>query len=886
MAKRKARTKPPAAPPAAKSPRPPAKPTASSSTRREPRRAPARQKDWVPAYAGAVTLATLVLTVWPQGLFFDYSGLIVAGLLFLAGGFLLARLDRRAWWGLAPWAAAALGYVLAMIHPLDLGQAQAGAVMHASLAVMAGLSWLAAAEPSWRERLLAAFGGLMALLAWLIPLDTGHWLHLFSGLLFTNRWASVFQYPDTAGALWGAGWLALAFVGSRRRWVKGLVRLAQGIDGAALLLALSRGADLVMPFGVVLALVVWAGRGRWTGAANALVGGGLVGLLLALLWRGHLPTTSVGPILFLALAAVMVAAWMALEWGWEQVRPSLSPRRLMVGAAGVAAAVVVAAALAVAQRAERPVVAGGPGYAISTDAPVAGRVAIEASGPVRVTLSAESRYDATKVVQTATVDSTGTVAIPPLPAWAQGLSVKVVPVHGSVALDRLAILGPSPRQLLPWYVHVLPASLYTRLLEVNGRQLSIWQRGVFVADGIRMALSRPLLGYGAGGWGAGYRQYQSLPYTSREVHDGWVQWWIDGGALAGLGYAGLLAGVLYAAVQSRRQALSEDHRRALAGLVGVNAVLLGHGIVDWDFSFLWVELVVAALWAAMMRAATPEPAAAQGPRPLGAPTFLAGIASIAVLVAAALMAQAQGYTNAASAAVQHRNGQAALTAVQRAVGADGNWGQAWQLLAEVEAASLQQNPKAGIPVAQVSAAFQQALRTEPTNPDLRVSYGRFLLTQNQPQAAAAQFLKAVELGPMRLSSVNPAIDGLYNVAVDGLAQGQEAVATIGIRDLHQAITRYQASRRAIPAGMLPELTLPDFSGAEEVAAGLDALTHGQLTEARHLWQAVAGGQPQAAAQDWLLIAEWVAGQHAAAVPSPMVAIAQRLLSWHLVGGRS
>lgn len=885
MAKRKTRPKSEASPPKSK----PSPAVRSSSAERRPakkaaylRKAP-RTGPWLVPYAGTVALAAMVLTVWPQGMFFEYSALIVAGLLFLTGGFLFARVDRESWWGIAPWAAAAVGYLIAALaQPLDLGLAQAGAVLHAALVVMALLAWIAAEEEHFGQRWLWAYGGLMAVLAWLIPLDTGHWMHPFSGLLFTDRWASVFQYPDTAGALWGAAWLACTYLGSARLWQQGLARWLQVINGAAFLLALSRGADLIMPFALGLSLVAWGWRGQLGQVIARVVGGGIGSLLLSLLWRGKLPQSSLGPLLFLVLAAAIAAAWLGIEFLYHRYRRRWGARRVNLALGGLAGLAVVVLAAGLATRLHRPVTADSSGYSISTDAPVSGTVEVAASAPVRVSLVAESRYDATTTLKTATVDKAGSVSIPNLPASAAALSVQVTPVHGTAELTTLRVAGPSPRQLLPWFTHVLPASLYTRLLEVNPRQLSIWQRGVFVADGMRMAEARPILGYGAGGWGAGYRQYQSLPYTSREVHDGWVQWWIDGGALAGLAYAAMLAGILYAVWQARGLE-SAERRRSLAGLVGLNAAIFGHSIVDWDFSFLWVELVAAGSWAAMMRLARPAPVpSAQTERLVAAPAWGAGLGSLGVLVLAGLMAQAQGYTNAASNALQRHDASTALTALKTAVGADANWGSAWQLLAQGEAALVQQK-NSGITPQQVSAAFAQALRTEPTNPDLRVAYGQFLAQNGSPAAAADQYLNAVELGPMRLSSLNPAIDGLYNVAVTGLAQSNQSVAKAGLDRLHQAVALYQAKQRSIPAGMLQDLTLPDPSGSERVAFGLEALTTHQPSLAAHWWKTAGSGQSGQAAQEWLTVLQMVQSGKVNPQSGILGTIAHNLMAWQLVG---
>ncbi|MCL6638005.1 MAG: hypothetical protein K6T26_08660, partial [Alicyclobacillus sp.] len=77
-----------------------------------------------------LSLGTLLISVWPQALFFPYSALWVAGLVLGCTGWMLGLLPRAAWLTLLPWSVGALGYLLALSHAADAGAAQSGAIEH------------------------------------------------------------------------------------------------------------------------------------------------------------------------------------------------------------------------------------------------------------------------------------------------------------------------------------------------------------------------------------------------------------------------------------------------------------------------------------------------------------------------------------------------------------------------------------------------------------------------------------------------------------------------------------------------------------------------------------------------------------------------------------
>ncbi len=837
---------------------------------------------WASAYAGAAVWLTLAISAWGKGLFFNYAALLTAGLVLIGLGFLTGWVDRRHWYALIPWAAAALGYTLALTRAVDIGTAEQGVFLHWTLVAMAGAALVMAKDIVYTRRFVAMTGYLIALLAFAIPLTTAHWLTIPGVIFPPNRWATVFQYPDTAGAVFGAGYLALGLLRVESRWELWVKRGAAMINGAGLLLSLSRGADLVMPFALIAGLIVVLRRGLWTTIAAEFIGAGVGGVLLTFVWRDALTTSHFGPLLFLAMVAAAVAVWQGGDWLWRKL--ALNLQQTMALAVLGALALAAALGVYVHHKSKEPVIAStAKPYAISTTHPlIGGRLHVTTSGPATLTLVANSRFDQPTTLVQKSVQSSLSVRIPPLGRGNQALAVTVTPTKAPVAVEKLTMTARrgGAVNLLPWFVHVMPQSIYSRIIEVSGRQLAVWQRGVFVANGMTMAAANPLVGYGAGGWAGAYRSFQSLPYTSREVHDGWVQWWIDGGALAGLGYAALLAGAGYAIWRARK--LPATERWVAASLAALTMALLGHSLVDWDLSFFWDELLVAAAWSALVGVATrpvqPTPVA---PKPVWPVWTAAGI-SCGLALFTLNLAQAQGYVEAASKQVtRHQPYRSILKTVQVALRDQPNLGSAQQLKAELLAA-LSTQPKSGIDFPMANQAYQRAVALMPTSAAVHAAYGGYLVQAKQYPAALSQFMQAIRTAPMRTASLNIAWGGLYNVAVAGLSQGSRSVAQLSARDLHRAFASYAKAQASIPTGMIASLQLPAPTGAGQLAQGLNALMQGHRKAAAALFANVTPSSLTTTGHEWIEIIALTGKPTLWPKTGILGTVAQNLVKWGMV----
>jgi O-antigen ligase len=137
--------------------------------------------------------------------------------------------------------------------------------------------------------------------------------------------------------------------------------------------------------------------------------------------------------------------------------------------------------------------------------------------------------------------------------------------------------------------HQLPSALQDRIGSISLNVPQAKERLSFYKDALKMSKSSPILGFGGGGWASVYKEYQSAPYISNKVHDGYLEWMIENGWLGLLIFLSVFIYFFYLLVRSY---LKEDHSNMkLAVILSLLSVFL-HSSLDFNFSFGTVWLVV------------------------------------------------------------------------------------------------------------------------------------------------------------------------------------------------------------------------------------------------------------------------------------------------------
>lgn len=160
-----------------------------------------------------------------------------------------------------------------------------------------------------------------------------------------------------------------------------------------------------------------------------------------------------------------------------------------------------------------------------------------------------------------------------------------------VALGALAGAGLAAAAFLLVRLR-LPAEVLARISSIGLGEHTARLRLDWMMDALRIIKDHPLLGAGGGGWNALYHQYQNYAYSSTEVHNHFMQVWVETGTVGFLLFLAIWVSLAWSGWKAWRAA-SGGGRRVLAG-AGAGALALGlHSAIDFNLSLAAVSL---ALW--------------------------------------------------------------------------------------------------------------------------------------------------------------------------------------------------------------------------------------------------------------------------------------------------
>ncbi|GFR39179.1 hypothetical protein PRECH8_24750 [Insulibacter thermoxylanivorax] len=132
---------------------------------------------------------------------------------------------------------------------------------------------------------------------------------------------------------------------------------------------------------------------------------------------------------------------------------------------------------------------------------------------------------------------------------------------------------------------VLPASMQQMVSNINLETGSALGRMGMYDDAWEISLDYPILGAGGEGWRVLYGQYQTEPYLSNEIHNGYLEMLLNIGFL---GFAVfLLVFGFFAVILFRERSGKEFNAEKIAVTAAISglAIIFIHAFLDFDFSY-------------------------------------------------------------------------------------------------------------------------------------------------------------------------------------------------------------------------------------------------------------------------------------------------------------
>jgi O-antigen ligase len=147
---------------------------------------------------------------------------------------------------------------------------------------------------------------------------------------------------------------------------------------------------------------------------------------------------------------------------------------------------------------------------------------------------------------------------------------------------------------------ILPSRFYDRIFSYS-RDRNLDRRLELFAVAIDVIKDYPVLGAGGRGWAAVYKGYIDYDYSSRTVHNHYLEVWIEAGIFGFLAFVGIWISFAAAFIRNCFIGRASPRRWQLWTAAFLPVAALGaHSAIDWNFTFASVGYYLFALLAAGM----------------------------------------------------------------------------------------------------------------------------------------------------------------------------------------------------------------------------------------------------------------------------------------------
>ncbi len=621
-----------------------------------------------------------------------------------------------------------------------------------------------------------------------LGVPAGHWD--FVGAYASNRIASPMGYANTAAAyLMAAYLLALALAPLAARRYRALYLAPAALMLLTVVLTFSRGAWLLLP-PLALLLIIASAPGHRLRSFLYLAATGLVAVPAALLvdpiFRSDLPARAWW--LIIASVAAAVVLGMLVELYFTRSRR----QQTWIAASGLSVVVLTLIVTVIAPvmgplHLERPAGAGagtesfqqviddvetGQVYRLALEVNAAEELSPGAEPPdyvwrVRV-LGGLPGYRDEELVDYrggATDGWQEQVFTFETGEETTRLDIRLYNRYPGTSFTARSVRLSSPEEeyrLSFALSRILPDRFYDRIFSYSlDRNLD--RRLELFADAGKVIRDYPILGAGGGAWAAVYKAYQDQPYDSREVHNHYLQVWVEAGIFGFLAFIGIWVSFAAAFIRNcmKQKASPEMWQYWTATFLPV-AALGAHSIIDWNFSLAAVGIFLFVLLGAgrsLDRAPWfKRPGRADSKPGTGLIIGLVGLtAGVFLFIYSLVLLNGLDATWHSQELMNRGNLKQAVIEKERAIRLDPFRAENYHNLSVL---TEQQAQRTGIQ-ADIEKVFhwaEMAYEMEPFNPNYFLRYGDLLMTYVDVDEGLSYIDRLIEVRPHAESSyVRPAL---------------------------------------------------------------------------------------------------------------------------------
>lgn len=312
--------------------------------------------------------------------------------------------------------------------------------------------------------------------------------------------------------------------------------------------------------------------------------------------------------------------------------------------------------------------------------------------------------------------------------------------------------GSDVRNINFTWNRLLPAVLYGRLFGISIQEENVQARFRYAKDAWQIIKDYPLLGLGGNGWKSRYFQYQSANYSSTEVHNHFLQVWVETGLIGFLLFLGIWFFFIYTSVKAFREK-QDFSQKILSSSVAVAVLaVLTHSLYDFNLS---LGAIAIFLWALSGVNRSFMPKAQHENRSKLSPYINFVPIGLVVCLFIFLTLLRSGYNSFADGSMFIRNGRAnqAVTYLEKAIRYDRFDPEYRTTLAEAYEQLGTQTQNSSY-IDKADRQLQTALSLDHYHPRYSHLYGSFLIRRTDFDTGLRYLADAIDLQPYLASHYN------------------------------------------------------------------------------------------------------------------------------------
>jgi len=338
----------------------------------------------------------------------------------------------------------------------------------------------------------------------------------------------------------------------------------------------------------------------------------------------------------------------------------------------------------------------------------------------------------------------------------------------------------------------IPEAISRRISSINIESSSVAGRFTFYRDALKIIKDYPILGTGGGGWEAIYKAYQSYEYFTTEVHNFFLQLWVETGTV---GLLALAAFCITALITVYRTLVSDADITVKVltwGAVSGAVALLGHSGMDFNLSLGAVALYLWQLFGAVKFSGVISSQVERKEAKNAWPALTLGGVSCAFVILSFLLYQ--GYTNGQQAvrSIEQQDIAKARECFEKAVKYDPYTASYKADLAQINYFIAKQTEDDDL--FQKSEDMRiQAVNLDPYNARLKTQLAAYCLEHGKLDEGISYLEETTKVNPFNIENWQNLADAYYKTAVVYIRQGQKEKAleyTTKSQELFGKISEY------------------------------------------------------------------------------------------------